>query len=196
LLQSLIAMEDFQAARWLIDHEIPEQAGNDHPTIAAMGLFEASDAPINIAPAGAGQFESLCDVIGGTSLLDDPRFAVAASRSQNRDDLNAEIAAGIRARPAAYWIERLNEVGVPCGPVNRMDQVFDDPQVKSVGITRPVRHPRLGELEVVGQPIDVAGSAPVIGTAAPDRGAHNAEVLGELGFGAEDIAALRQSGAI
>ena len=100
LLQSLIGMEDFQAARWLMDGEVPEQAGNEHPTIAAMGLFEASDAPVNIAPAGPGQFESLCQVAGLTGLLDDPRFFDPAARYRNRDALNAKLSSKIRERTA------------------------------------------------------------------------------------------------
>ncbi len=196
LLQSLIAMEDFQAARWLMDGEVPEQAGNEHPTIAAMGLFEAADAPVNIAPAGPGQFESLCRVAGLEGLLDDPRFTDYAARSRNRDVLNRELSAKFSERPAAYWIERLNEAGVPCGPVNKMDQVFADPQVESLGIARTVEHPRLGRLQLVGQPIDLAGTEPAIADAAPELGADTDEVLESLGYGRDDVLALRREAAV
>lgn len=196
LLESLIGIEDFQAARWLMDHDLPEQAGNEHPTIPAMGLFDASDAPINIAPAGAGQLQSLCEVAGCAGLLDDSRFTDAAARSRNRDALNAALAAKIRERPAAHWIERLSDAGVPCGPVNRMDQVFADPQLETLGIARSVDHPRLGEFRLVGQPIDLAGTEPSIRSAAPDPGGHNVEVLRGLGYSQKDIDDLLETGAI
>lgn len=196
LLQALIGLEDFQAARWLIDHEVPGQVGNEHPTIPAMGLFEAADGPVNIAPAGGGQFATFCRIAGCEDLLDDPRYADLETRNRNRESLNAAIATAIRARPVAYWVEQLNAAGVPCGPVNTMDQVFADPQVQALGIACPVEHPRLGRLDVVGQPIELAGARPGIGVAAPESGAQTDEVLCDLGYTGDDIRSLRHKRVI
>jgi crotonobetainyl-CoA:carnitine CoA-transferase CaiB-like acyl-CoA transferase len=191
LLQALIALSDFQAARWLTDGVSPGQAGNDHPTVTPMGLFPAADGMINVAAGGAVMFGRFCQAAGAERLLADPRYASSAGRTEHKDALAAEIAAITGTRPCAEWIEVLNAAGVPCGPVNSMDQVFADPQVRQLGIAQAVEHPRLGRLTLVGQPIDIAGSPSTLAAAAPDRGAHTDEVLAGLGFDAAAIADLR-----
>ncbi|HEY3694389.1 CaiB/BaiF CoA-transferase family protein [Phenylobacterium sp.] len=196
LLQSLIAMSDFQAARWLTDGVAPGQAGNDHPTVTPMGLFPAADGMINVAAAGAVMFGRFCKAADAERLLADPRFSTSAGRTEHRRALAAEIAAITSTRPCGHWVEALNAAGVPCGPVNSMDQVFADPQVRQLGIARTVQHPRLGPLTLVGQPIDVAGSEPTLAAAAPDHGAHTDEVLAGLGFDAAAVAGLRERGVV
>ena len=196
LLQSLIALSDFQAARWLNDGETPGQTGNDHPTFAPMGLFPTADGVVNICAAGAAMFARFCRVAGAESLMADPRFASSAARTRNQAALTAEIRALTRLRASAEWIEALNEAGVPCGPVNRMDEVFADPQVVHLGIARDVEHPRLGRLTLVGQPIEISGDDPSPRGAAPDHGADTEAVLGDLGYDAAAIAALRAGGVV
>jgi crotonobetainyl-CoA:carnitine CoA-transferase CaiB-like acyl-CoA transferase len=191
LLQALIALSDFQAARWLTDGVSPGQAGNDHPTVTPMGLFPAADGMINVAAGGAVMFGRFCQAADAERLLADPRYASSAGRAEHKESLAAEIAAITETRPCAEWIEVLNAAGVPCGPVNSMDQVFADPQVRQLGIAQAVEHPRLGRLTLVGQPIDIAGSPSTLAAAAPDRGAHTDEVLAGLGFDAAAIADLR-----
>ena len=186
LLQAQIALLDFQAARYLVEGEVPGQMGNDHPTAVPMGLYAAADGAINIAASGQAMFAALCKSLGLERLLDDPRFSRRARRA-NRAVLSVEIEAVTRTEPAALWIELLNAAGVPCGPVNCMDEVFADPQVQHSRIVRTVSHPRLGELNLVGQPIDIVGVEGGLRRAAPELGADRQDVLSDYGFTAEEI---------
>ena len=159
LLESMIAMMDFQAARWTIDREVPAQAGNHHPTLVPMGCFASADGYVNIAGASGRLLRSLCEAIGLPGLPDDPRFDSAAKRSANRAELNALIAERLRTRTTAAWVEALNQAGVPCGPVYRMDEVFADPQVEHLAMTEPVEHPALGPLDILRNAVRMTGGA-------------------------------------
>ena len=195
LLQAQIAVLDFQAARWLVDAEVPGQAGNDHPTAMPMGLFPALDGLINLAASGATLFGRFCKAAGAEHLLADPRFAGRA-KVKHRAELNAAIAEITRTRTVADWVEILNAAGVPCGPVNAIDQVFADPQVAELDMVRGVEHPTLGRLNLVGQPIGLAGADGGPRTAAPEPGEHSEAVLAELGYSPAESAALRAKGVI
>jgi crotonobetainyl-CoA:carnitine CoA-transferase CaiB-like acyl-CoA transferase len=124
-------------------------------------------------------------------LASDPRYATGTARSKNRDALNAAIEAVTRTRKSADWIERLNKQGVPSGPIYKINEVFDDPQVKHLNVTRHVTHPVLGDVEVVGQAIELSRSKWSVRSPTPEAGEHTDAVLGELGYAAADIAALR-----
>jgi formyl-CoA transferase len=192
LLAAQIAMLDFQAARWLIAKDVPGQAGNNHPTSIPTGVFATEDGHINIAASGDDIFSRFCKAIEAPEIAADPGFATGGARSQNRDRLNAAIEAVTRTRKSADWIERLNKAGVPCGPIYNIGEVFDDPQVKHLNITRHVAHPVLGDVEVVGQAIELSRSKWSVRSPTPEAGEHTDAVLGELGYGTADIAALRE----
>jgi len=197
LLQAQIFMLDFQAARWLIAHEVPKQAGNDHPTAIPTGVFPTADGHINIAASGGALWPRLCEAIGAPELLAHPEHATNELRSLNRAALNERIAAVTRTRPSAYWVERLNEAGVPCGPINSIDRTFMEPQVRHLGIAKRVRHPALGEIEVVGQPIHLSAvEEPAEYRPTPELGQHTEEVLKGLGYDAAGIAGLRERGVV
>src|SRR6185436_17242013 len=115
LLQAMVTMLDFQAARWLIDSEIPPQAGNDHPTGIPTGVFTTADGHINIAASGQTMYRRLCTAIGAPELIDDPRFKTLGDRSKNRKQMNAEIDRVLVKKSSAEWIEALNAAGVPSG---------------------------------------------------------------------------------
>jgi len=117
LLAAQIAMLDFQAARWLIGHEVPEQAGNDHPTSIPTGVFKTKDGHINIASAGDEIFARLCRALDAPQLAEHPDYRTGRSRSQHRVALNAAIEAITAARDSAAWIDRFNRAGVPAGPI-------------------------------------------------------------------------------
>jgi crotonobetainyl-CoA:carnitine CoA-transferase CaiB-like acyl-CoA transferase len=142
LLAAQIAMLDFQAARWLIAGEVPQQAGNNHPTSIPTGVFATADGHINIAASGGEIFARLCKALGADWLAGDPDFATGRARLRNRDRLNAAIEAITRTRVSAEWIEVLNRAGVPSGPINRIDEAFADPQVRHIGIARAIETPR------------------------------------------------------
>jgi crotonobetainyl-CoA:carnitine CoA-transferase CaiB-like acyl-CoA transferase len=191
LLGAQIAMLDFQAARWLISGEVPEQAGNNHPTSIPTGVFATADGHINIAASGGEIFVRLCKAIGAEHLAADPDFAKGKSRSRNRDRLNAAIEAITRRRPAAEWIEVLNHAGVPCGPIYRVDEVFADPQVRQMGITRTIESPLRGQQALVGQAVELSRTPWALRTPTPEKGEHTDSVLTALGYDAAAIASLR-----
>lgn len=196
LLESMIAMMDLQATRWTIDGVVPEPEGNHHPTMVPMGCFASADGYVNVAGPSGRLLHSFCEVIGLPDLPVDPRFDSAAKRSANRTALNEVIAARLRTRPTAEWVERLNGAGVPCGPVYRMDEVFADEQVEHLQMAMPVAHPVLGEIRLVRNAATMSGVDAAARTPSPDPGEHSDEVLAELGFSPREIAELRAGGAI
>ena len=196
LLESMIAMMDFQAARWTIDNEIPPQEGNHHPVSVPMGCFASADGYVNIGAAGGRLLNSLCQVIGLPSLPADPRFDSPAKRSANGGELNALIAERLRTRTTAEWVEALNQAGVPCGPVYAMDEVFADPQVEHLEMTEPVQHPELGRLDILRNAVRMTDGPATVRTPSPDIGADTDAVLIELGYPREEIDRLRAQGVI
>ena len=198
LLEAQIAMMDFQAARWLIEQDLPGQAGNDHPTSIPTGVFPTADGHINIAASGQPIYERFCKAIGAPELIERPEYADGQSRSAHRKELNAELAAITSTRPSAEWIEDLNAAGVPCGPIYRVDEMAEDEQVRHLRIARPAAHPELGEIELVGQAMQLERTPqpPQMRSAAPALGEHSDEVLTSLGYDDETIAALRERGVV
>jgi crotonobetainyl-CoA:carnitine CoA-transferase CaiB-like acyl-CoA transferase len=196
LLQAQVFMLDFQAARWLIDHEVPAQAGNNHPTHIPTGVFKTADGHINIASAGQKIWERFCHAVEAPALVDRPEYATAAARSKHRDALNSEINQILSRRTSAEWVERLNTAGVPCGPIYSIDQVFSDPQVEHLGMAQSVARAGLEPLTVLGQPVVMSRTPSRIAAASPDVGQHTDEVLREFGYDSEAIAALRAAKVI
>ena len=191
LLQAQIFMLDFQAARWLLEKEVPPQAGNNHPTSIPTGVFRTADGHINIASAGEAIWQRLCKAIEAPELLDDQRFADGAARSDHRDALNAAIESRTQTYASEDLIDLLNTAGVPCGLIYSADKVFQDAQVRHLGMAQPVHHPELGDVELVAQPFTLSRHGNKLRTATPSRGQHTAEVLGELGLTAEEIEDLQ-----
>jgi len=196
LLQAQIFMLDFQAARWLVKGEVPEQAGNNHPTSIPTGVFKTADGHINIAPAGQKMWERFCKAIEGDAMIAKPEYSNGANRSKNRDKLNAEIDTYTQKRTSAEWIERLNKAGVPCGPIYSIDQVFGDPQVKHLGIALPVKKKDKSVIRLVGQPVSLSRTPSRLVAPPPELGEHTDSVLKEFGFKSTEIAALRKANAI
>jgi crotonobetainyl-CoA:carnitine CoA-transferase CaiB-like acyl-CoA transferase len=193
LLQAQIAMMDFQAARYLVDDEVPEQVGNNHPYVTPTGAFETADGYINIALGGGKQWRKFCEVIGRSDLAINPDYATQDDRLRHRDALNAEIASALRAKPARAWIDILGAAEIPVGPIYRMDEVFADPQVAHLRMAAPVHHPERGDIRVVAEPVSLSRTPAAIATPIAEMGAHTAEMLNELGYSAADIDRLRAS---
>lgn len=196
LLQAQIAMLDFQATAWLMEGKVYRQTGNDHPYTTPMGVYPASDGEILIGASGQGQYRKLCEAIEAPELITDPRFADPDARLANRPAFNEALGAVTRQRPVAEWVERLNAAGIACGPINAIDQVFADPQVRQSGIVQSVAHPRLGEIELLGAPLTLSASEARIVTSAPEKGEHTDASLMEAGFAASEIATLRKDGVV
>jgi crotonobetainyl-CoA:carnitine CoA-transferase CaiB-like acyl-CoA transferase len=191
LLQAQIFMLDFQAARWLMHGEVAGQAGNSHPTSIPTGAFKTADGHINIATAGQKIWERLAVALGADHLLADPRFATNATRSENRDALNTAIEAVTVTRPTAAWVDALNAAGVPCGPIYTIDQMFDDPQVRHLGIAQDVPNDDGRDIRLVGQPMTLSRTPSRMAVRPPDVAEHTDEVLREFGFSGHEIAELR-----
>ncbi|MCC6469437.1 MAG: CoA transferase [Alphaproteobacteria bacterium] len=196
LLQAQIAMLDLQAARWLIDRQVPGQAGNFHPTSIPTGLYPTKDGHINIGGSGGRIFQRFAETLGTSDLGRRPEFASEALRSKNRDALNAIINERTRQKTSAEWVPLLNEAGVPAGPVYSIDQVFADPQVQHLGMAAPVTHPALGPINLVGPGFALSRTPFTMRNSTPERGEHTAAILGELGYNAAEIRRLMAGNVI
>ena len=196
LLQAQVFMLDFQAARYLMDGEVPKQAGNNHPTSIPTGVFRTSDGFMNIAVTGNNIWTNFAKTLGREDWLSDDRYATPPARSENRDALGAEIEDILQHETTAHWIERLTKAGVPAGEINDIGQVFAEPQVRHLGLAQPVVSQERGATELVGQPILMSRTPSHIATPPPTAGQHNSEILAEIGFSDTEIAEMKASGAI
>ena len=195
LLQALIAMLDFQAARWLVAHDVPQQVGNDHPMYMPTSAFKTADGHINIAGSG-NLYPRLCKVIGRPELLTHPDYSDFKLRHKNRRALVAAIEESTKQRSSAEWIEALNAAGVPCGPIYNVNETFADPQVRHLGMAAPTHHPALGDIELVAQGVRLSNTPFEVRSAAPDLGDHTNEILSEFGYKDADIAGFRDRSVV
>jgi crotonobetainyl-CoA:carnitine CoA-transferase CaiB-like acyl-CoA transferase len=192
LLESQIAMLDFQAAQWLIDRKVPQQHGNEHPLTVPTGVFKTADGYLNLAAIGNTMWRRLCEALDVPELAADPELGNDPQRCAQRERVNGAIGAAFLKRSTAEWTERLLAAGVPCGPIHSVDHVFTDPQVQHLGIAWPMRHPELGEVSVVGQPFRLSRNPrQAEPTPAPHQGDQTDAILRELGYDDARIAELR-----
>ena len=196
LLQAQIFMLDFQAARWLQMHEVAKQAGNNHPTSIPTGVFKTKDGYLNIAVTGTVIWERFCNAVGHPEWIESPDYKNGKLRLQNRDALNAEIDKATATKSSADWVDIFNKVGVPCGPIYSIDQVFGDPQVKHLGMAKESARSDGSRLGLVGQPFKLSRTPSKIATRPPDLGEHTDQILKEFGFADKDIAELRAAKAV
>jgi len=193
LLTAMIAMLDFQGARWTMSRDVPGQEGNNHPTNIPAAVYRTQDGHINIAASSNPIYAKLCQALGAPEMATDPRFANFKVRRQNRDALNDLIDARTAAKTSAEWVELMNEAGVPCGPIYRMNEVFADPQVKHLKMVQSVEHPTLGPIDLIGQPMFLSRTPSSLRSATPERGEHTDAILQDLGYDAATIAKLRDA---
>ena len=191
LLHVGIGLMDFQAARYLIEGDIPCRIGNDHPTSMPTSAYPTADGYLNVGAGGDNMWQHLCQAIGQPQLVSDPEFLTDPDRVRNRERLNRLLAEQFQTATTAEWTERLADADVPCGPIYSMDRVFDDPQVRHSRIAAPVIHPRRGEIRVVDQVVRLNRTPAAIVSTLEDKGGSNDDVLFELGFSPEKVAALR-----
>jgi formyl-CoA transferase len=196
LLQAQAFMLDFQAARYLMEGEIPSQVGNEHPTSVPTNRYETKDGAINIAVAGEVIWQRFCKAIGKGVWVDDPAYVTNDDRREHRDRLNREIEAITRTKTSNEWVDLLLEAGVPCGPIYRIDELFADPQVEHLGIATAMESETFGETRAMAQPIHMARTPSKITTPPPNRGADTDELLQELGLSDNEIASLRERSVV
>ena len=192
LLQAQIFMLDFQASRWTMSGEVAGQAGNNHPTSIPTGAFKTSDGFINLAVSGGEIWQRCAKVLGREDLIDNPDYKTGGDRSRNRDTLNAIIQEILEQKSSGEWVDAFNAAGVPCGPIYAINEVFEDPQVRHLGMSRDVASPTLGrDIALINQPIMMSRTPTAMASHPPDPGEQSDEILGELGLSAAEIDDLR-----
>jgi crotonobetainyl-CoA:carnitine CoA-transferase CaiB-like acyl-CoA transferase len=196
LLHAGIGLLDFQAARYLMKGEVAPQMGNDHPTSMPTSAYRTADGYLNVACSGEGMWKRLCSVLGRNDLAALPEFRDNEARAKNRARLNEILNGILSSKSSKAWIDALNEAGVPCGPIYKMNEVFADPQVQHIGAAAQVEHPRLGRSRIVAQPARLSRTPAAVATATPELGQHTREILHELKYSDPEIEQLKAKGAI
>ncbi|MBR0674252.1 CaiB/BaiF CoA transferase family protein [Neoroseomonas soli] len=196
LLESMVFMLDLQAARYLMDGEVPGQAGNDHPVNIPMGAFPTADKPVNIAASSPKMWAQFAEAVGHPEWLEVEKWKTLKGRSDDRKAVNAAIAEVFKEKPSDYWIDLLERIGIPCGPINKVDEVFADPQVEHLRMAMPIAHPVRGSTHLVSSAINIEGHESDVWRVPPRLGEHSAEILREAGYTDDDVARLRGLGVI
>ncbi|HPA02135.1 MAG TPA: CaiB/BaiF CoA-transferase family protein [Chiayiivirga sp.] len=197
LLDVQVAFLANQAANWLVGGQVPQRLGSAHPNIVPYQPVPAADGHFMLAVGNDAQFARLCEVIACAELARDPRYATNAARVAHRMELVPLLEDRLRQQPRAFWLDRLEAVGVPCAPVNRIDEVFADPQVIVRGLAISLDHPQHGAVPGVASPLRLSQTPVDYAAAPPALGEHSAQVLAEvLGLDANKIAALEAAGVI
>ena len=196
LLHSMIAMMDFQVARYVNDGAVPQPAGNDHPTSAPMGLFDASDGRFNIGATGEATWRRLCETIGRPDWVGRPEWASEPLRVRHRASLTEALQAVFAGGTVDRWVRALNDAGVPAGPLYTVPELVEDPQVRHLGVVAHTTTSDGAPVRVISQPVKLSRTPAQVARGAPDWGEQTDEILGELGYSAGEIAALRAARAV
>jgi crotonobetainyl-CoA:carnitine CoA-transferase CaiB-like acyl-CoA transferase len=196
LFEAALVQTYWQSAIALATGVAPKAMGSAHPLNAPYQAFEAADKWIVVGGANQKNWLRTLEVLDAKELAQDPRFATGADRMAHLKELEDLLSARFRTKPADYWLGALEEVGVPCGPVNNMLQALADPQTLARDMVVEVDHSSLGKVKTLGLPIKFSQTPGKVRTGAPRYGQHTAAVLGAYGFDADEIAALQAEGAI
>ena len=196
LLDSQVAMLANQAMNFFAGGKAPTRMGNAHPNITPYQVFETADGHLVLAIGNDGQFKSFCALAGLDDMPIDTRFATNAARVANRAVLIPRVADAMRARTTAAWIEALETAGVPCGPINTIDQVFADPHVRARGLAQTMTRSDGVDVTLVASPLRLSKTPPRAEHAPPPLGADTRAVLAEFGYSEADIDALAQRGIV
>jgi len=195
LLQALIFMLDFQGARYTMAGDVPKQVGNSHPTGVPTGMYPTKDGFANLAPTPA-MWRRLCKAVGRDDLIEHPNYATSKARRQHRAEVHELLSKITSTMTTDELIKRMNEAGIPCGPIYTLDQTFADPQVRHLGIVQSVQSPALGSINILGQPVVLSRTPSHLVSSAPEYSEHTNAILTELGYSEEEISRMRQSGTI
>jgi formyl-CoA transferase len=197
LLDSVVAWLANVGSNYLISGELPKRYGNAHPNIVPYEPFQAKDGVwIALGVGNDRQLRDFCRLAGLEHLADDPRFATNPQRVIHRKELIPIIAEKMKERTSDEWLEELDKLKIPCGPINTLDRVFSDPQVQARGMVVEVPHPKAGKIKLVASPMKFSLTPCTIERHPPLLGEHTEEVLKELGYSDDEIKSLREKGVI
>ncbi len=197
LLASLVGMLCVQGQRFLSIEDVPRRAGNDHPVIFPYGTFTAADGMLNLGAATPGMWVKVCELLDLEDLKDHPDYADNSARAKNRDALRKIMNQRLSTRNAIEWTKVFIEAGVPAGPVYTLDQVFEDPQVKHLGLAEEINHPVIGVLRQLSNPLRMENvGEKTVKTPPPLLGEHSEAVLRDFNMRDDEIAALIKDGVV
>jgi crotonobetainyl-CoA:carnitine CoA-transferase CaiB-like acyl-CoA transferase len=196
LMDATVATLANQAMNYLATGESPARIGNTHPNIVPYQAFVTADGYIVVAVGNDGQFVRFCEVIEMPGLARDSRFATNIERVRNRQALIPVLEEVMRGRGAGEWYEMLDAAGIPCGPINNLEQVFADPQVQARGMKVDLEHPLCGTVPQVGSPLKLSATPVACDTAPPLLGEHTDEILRGLDLSEAEIGRLRKEGVV
>ena len=196
LTNGLVSMLAYIATNYFATGAAPERSGNDHPIAAPYGLFPTRDGQIALAPPDDTFFGRLMDALGVPELKDDPLYRTQTARVANRQRINAIVGGKLAMNTTEYWVDVLNKAGVPCGPVQSVADVFQDPQILSQDMVMDIDHPGFGAVRMLGFPMKLSATPCQVRRPAPGLGEHSDDVLAELGYSPEERLALRAGGVV
>ncbi|KPQ23022.1 MAG: putative acyl-CoA transferases/carnitine dehydratase [Halomonas sp. HL-48] len=185
-----------QALNYLTSGKVPQRMGNAHPNIVPYQAFTTQDGHMIVAVGNDDQFRRFCQVLSLPALAEDPRFATNGVRVQYRDQLVPVLEVALAQRGTDDWLAAFEAVGVPCGPINTLDRVFDDPHVKARKLKQTLPHAQAGQVDLVANPIRMNGESVSATTAPPTLGEHTDAVLTDIGLTTAQRQALRDAGII
>jgi formyl-CoA transferase len=196
LLESAVSLAVWEAGRYFATGEVPAALGSAHQTAAPYQALRASDGFFTVGATTRRNWEACCEVFGLHQLKEDPRFAQSHLRHQKRRELIPLIEKVTRSRPISDWVEALTAAGVPCGPIQTYDQVFNDPHLRARGFFPEAPHKKLGPVKQIGSPMRMSATPTKIESAGPLLGEHSTEVLRQLGYSQEEIRQLHAAGVV
>ena len=196
MLDAVTALLTYQAGIYFATETAPARLGNRHPTIAPYETLEAADGDLVVAVGNDQLWQTFCGVLQLETLADDDRFKTNKDRVSAHDELRPLLVERLKTRPAAEWLSKLKEAGVPCGGVRDLDELFSDPQIIERAMVVALDHPAAGLIRQLGVPIKLGDTPGAVRTPPPLLGEHTETVLRELGLSMEEVEHLRQSGAV
>ena len=196
LLDGQVAVMSYHATGYMGTGVEPHRLGSGHPSLVPYQSFPGSDGFFILGCANQGLWERFCQAIDRTDLMEDPRFKTNTDRVAHRSECVELLSEIFRTKPVAAWVEKIEAAGVPCGPINRVSDVVNDPQVLARNMVLSMPHPNVPDLRVPNSPLKLTETPPSVRRPPPLLGQHNEEILAELGYTPEQMRRLREKGVI